>query len=73
MMNKTSGSVEIDPALETARVERIKAAAARAIAEAQARQNAAQTPAPAPELHGREGPEPVRYGDWEVRGLATDF
>jgi hypothetical protein len=25
------------------------------------------------ELHGRKGPEPVRYGDWEVKGLASDF
>ena len=26
-----------------------------------------------PEKGGREGPEPVRYGDWEVKGLASDF
>ena len=26
-----------------------------------------------PELGGREGPEPVRYGDWEKKGLAVDF
>ena len=26
-----------------------------------------------PETGGREGPEPVRYGDWEVKGLASDF
>ena len=25
------------------------------------------------ELHGRGGLEPVRYEDWEVKGLATDF
>ena len=25
------------------------------------------------ELHGRKGPDPVRYGDWEVKGLASDF
>jgi hypothetical protein len=25
------------------------------------------------ELHGREGPDPARYGDWEVKGLASDF
>ncbi|MGB6324750.1 MAG: DUF1674 domain-containing protein, partial [Methylocella sp.] len=23
--------------------------------------------------NGRDGPEPVRYGDWEVRGIASDF
>jgi hypothetical protein len=25
------------------------------------------------ELGGRNGPEPVRYGDWEKKGLAIDF
>jgi hypothetical protein len=42
----------------------ISAAAQRALAEA------AERP---PEL-GRSGkPDPVRYGDWEIRGIATDF
>ena len=26
-----------------------------------------------PELGGRDGPEPVRFGDWERRGIAVDF
>lgn len=30
-------------------------------------------PAPAPEIGGREGPEPTRYGDWEVKGICSDF
>jgi hypothetical protein len=25
------------------------------------------------ELGGRTGPEPVRYGDWEKKGIAVDF
>jgi hypothetical protein len=25
------------------------------------------------ELNGRGGAEPIRYGDWEVKGLASDF
>ncbi|MEL7258502.1 MAG: DUF1674 domain-containing protein, partial [Pseudomonadota bacterium] len=25
------------------------------------------------ELGGRKGPEPVRYGDWEKKGIAVDF
>ncbi|MDG1437563.1 MAG: DUF1674 domain-containing protein [Emcibacteraceae bacterium] len=25
------------------------------------------------ELGGREGPDPVRYGDWENKGIASDF
>ncbi|MFN0265083.1 DUF1674 domain-containing protein [Tepidamorphus sp. 3E244] len=54
---------------------RIAEAAARAKAEAEARratQDAGSKVAPK-ELYGRDGPEPVRYGDWEVGGLATDF
>jgi hypothetical protein len=37
---------------------------------------AASTPPPgaAPrELGGREGPEPTRFGDWELRGRCIDF
>ena len=26
-----------------------------------------------PEQGGRAGPEPTRYGDWEVKGIAVDF
>ena len=25
------------------------------------------------ELGGRKGPEPVRFGDWERKGIAVDF
>ena len=25
------------------------------------------------EVGGRDGPDPVRYGDWEVKGVASDF
>jgi hypothetical protein len=25
------------------------------------------------ELNGRNGPDPARYGDWEVKGIASDF
>lgn len=49
-------------------------AAERALAEAEARRAAAAAPVVGPrEIDGREGPEPVRYGDWEVKGIATDF
>lgn len=47
-------------------------AALRALAEAEARRKLMATPLP-PELGGRDGPEPVRYGDWEKKGLAIDF
>ncbi|MFD1342142.1 DUF1674 domain-containing protein [Litorisediminicola beolgyonensis] len=50
-------------------------AAQRALAEAEDRRRAAEADAqPLPvELGGRKGPEPVRYGDWEKKGLAIDF
>ena len=50
-------------------------AAQRALAEADERRRKAEaeaTPMPT-ELGGRKGPEPVRYGDWEKKGLAIDF
>ena len=28
---------------------------------------------PQKEIGGREGPDPVRYGDWENNGIASDF
>ena len=49
-------------------------AAQRALAEAEARRKAADAAPPPPrELGGRKGPDPVRYGDWEKKGLAVDF
>jgi hypothetical protein len=48
-------------------------AAQRALAEAEERRKNAQALELPPELGGRDGPEPVRYGDWEKKGLAIDF
>ena len=50
----------------------LEPAARRALAEAEARR-AKTRPAPPPELNGRGGLDPARYGDWEVKGLASDF
>lgn len=48
-------------------------AAQRALAEAEERRRAAAEVVRPVELGGRKGPEPVRYGDWEKKGLAIDF
>lgn len=48
-------------------------AAKRALAEAQERRKAAKPDQMPPELGGRNGPEPVRFGDWEKKGIAVDF
>ena len=52
---------------------RIREAAKRALAEAEARRKQAGQQTLPPEIDGRSGPEPVRYGDWENKGLAHDF
>ena len=49
-------------------------AARRALAEAAERRRAADPPQPAPkEEGGRGGLDPARYGDWEIKGIASDF
>ncbi len=48
-------------------------AARRALAEAEARRKKADAQTLPTELGGRDGPEPVRFGDWEKKGLAIDF
>jgi hypothetical protein len=63
------------PTIPTDRAEERRAltpAAQRALAEAAARRASEAAPRPR-ELNGRKGPDPVRYGDWEVKGIATDF
>jgi hypothetical protein len=49
--------------------------ARRALAEAEERRQAAAktAAAAAPEVGGRNGPDPVRFGDWEHGGIASDF
>jgi len=45
--------------------------AQRALAEAETRRKAAaELPK---EIGGRAGLEPTRFGDWEKKGIATDF
>lgn len=48
-------------------------AAQRALAEAEARRANEKEVALPKELGGRKGPEPVRFGDWEKKGIAVDF
>ncbi len=60
------------PPLSEAAKRALAEAEARRAAEAarQAARPAAQNPK---ELGGRPGPEPTRYGDWEKKGLISDF
>jgi hypothetical protein len=51
-------------------------AAQRALAEAAERRalaEKAKTARPPAEFQGPKGPEPTRYGDWERKGIVSDF
>jgi hypothetical protein len=65
------------PATDSSSLPRkvLSPAAQRALAEAEARRAAAQTNSQhAPkEIQGPKGPEPTRFGDWESKGIASDF
>jgi hypothetical protein len=54
--------------------QKLSPAAIRALQEAEERRKKADAGQACPkELGGRDGPEPVRYGDWEKNGIAVDF
>lgn len=65
------------PAMRSETEKPLTDAAKRALAEAEARRVAQRRREDelnqARELDGRKGPDPVRYGDWESKGLASDF
>jgi hypothetical protein len=73
-MTKRTASKQ--PAKTPARVvkARIAEAAKRALAEAEARRRCAPMGERLPaEQGGQSGPEPTRYGDWEKKGIISDF
>jgi hypothetical protein len=74
MTDPNSGQVSQRAALETG-AQATLSTADRALAEAEERRKAyLEHEATLPkELGGRGGKEPVRYGDWEIKGLASDF
>ncbi len=53
--------------------ERIREAGKRALAEAEARRKEGAAQALPREIGGQKGPEPTRYGDWEKKGVISDF
>jgi hypothetical protein len=73
--NAVLGRADREPAPADGSKQQLVPAAKRALAEAQARRaeidrKSKERPR---ELHGRNGPEPTRYGDWELKGIASDF
>ena len=62
--------------VERDRRKNLPPAAQRALAEADERRKQAEAAAAAKrpkEIGGRSGPEPTRYGDWEKKGIISDF
>jgi len=47
--------------------------ARRALAEAEGRRRVAKAAELPQEVNGPKGPEPTRFGDWENKGIASDF
>ncbi len=47
--------------------------ARRALEEAEARRRSMPEVKLPREVNGRPGPEPTRFGDWENKGLTSDF
>jgi|TARA_B110000263_G_C15221500_1_gene470209 hypothetical protein len=48
-------------------------AAKRSLTEAKERRALTKKNELPKELGGRNGPEPTRYGDWEKKGIVSDF
>ena len=71
----SSSSGNVDPPKGANRNRPLTAAARRALAEAEVRRAEAARHGKArpKERDGRTGPEPTRYGDWEVKGIISDF
>ncbi|HEV7322012.1 MAG TPA: DUF1674 domain-containing protein [Ensifer sp.] len=51
----------------------LPAAALRALKEAEERRQAEEKKELLPEIGGRGGEDPARFGDWEIKGRAIDF
>jgi hypothetical protein len=72
-LDKTQDSSTQAAKAEALQPRPLSPAASRALAEAEARRQAQHKAQQAREIGGRDGPDPVRYGDWEKNGIASDF
>ena len=80
MTARNSGAIPVyvrsmgDPNQPTPGKKPLPAAAERALAEAAARRaELDRQAAERPKEAGRKGLDPTRYGDWENKGIASDF
>jgi hypothetical protein len=73
-MSEIDKQTQAQASVPNAPHKKLTPAAERALAEAAARRAAApEQPERPKEALGPRGPEPVRYGDWENKGIASDF
>lgn len=74
MTTKPTGELTGDTSKDETAARVLTPEAERALAEADARRKlASDQAAAAKEVGGRDGPDPVRFGDWEKGGIASDF
>jgi len=73
MSDKTTATGKAAQTTTPAMEKTLNPAAARALAEAEERRRQASADKRPKEVAGRGGRDPVRYGDWEVKGIASDF
>ncbi len=75
MSDSDTAPERAETAMPAAEPKPLSPAAERALAEAAARRRAIdeKAAAHAAEKGGRGGLDPVRYGDWEIKGLTADF
>ena len=65
--------IAMEPADKNAMQKVLSPEAQRALAEAEERRRRQPETRLPPEINGRPGPEPTRFGDWETKGITSDF
>ena len=53
--------------------KKLSPATIRALEEADERRKGEKLSDNPKEIGGRDGPDPVRFGDWETKGIISDF
>lgn len=65
--------IAMEPADKNVTQKVLSPEARRALAEAEERRKRQPEARLPPEINGRPGPEPTRFGDWETKGITSDF
>lgn len=73
MINNDPHMMAMQTRDKTMDAKKLSEEARRALAEAEQRRKAIRKPELPIEINGVKGPEPTRYGDWERKGITSDF